>query len=313
MSPTLWSRGAGLAVAATLTGLAVGVQPPMTATAQFNDTAVVVGNTMTTRSACSTGPSYAAAVLAANPSFYWRLGEQAPPAVTSVQDSTANDLDATVQDVGLTFGPTSAGLIECDDTYSLDLPGTPTSSQFLVQPTAVPNPDTFTISAWVQTTSDQGGWVLGMGSARWGTSVNRDRVLYLRPDGRPAFTVGLAPRTTVQGATPVNDDVPHLLVATVGPSGTVLYVDGVEVDSDPTLTSGAVYTGNEPTDPPPPAVPPTPDGHGYWRVGYDATTGFGPGAPTRDQLSGRVDEVAVWQNRALTASDVAELYAQNHW
>ena len=48
--------------------------------------------------------------------------------------------------------------------------------------------------------------------------------------------------------------------------------------------------------PPPPAVLPTADGFGYWRVGYDSTAGLGPSAPTRDQIDARIDEVAVWQD-----------------
>lgn len=313
MSPTPWSRTSGLAVATVLAGLAAVVPSPLTSVAQLTDSHPVAGNRVSTRAACVGGPVYAAAVLAASPSFYWRVGERTPPAVTVVDDASAANLDGTVRGTGLTFGPTIAGLVACDTTYAVQLRGRTTDNGFLVQATAVPNTDTFTISAWVQTASARGGWVVGMGSSRWGTSTNRDRVLYLQSNGRPSFSVGLAPRATIEGTTAVNDNQPHHLVATLSPAGMALYVDGVQVASNPAVTGGAYYTGNEPANQPPPANPATPDGFGYWRVGYNARAGLGPAVPLRDQFTGRIDDVAVWQSRALTASEVADLFAQNHW
>lgn len=307
------SRGAGLALAATLAGVVLGVQSPLTSSAQLTDSQSLAGNILTTRAACAAGPTYAAAVLAANPTFYWRIGERTPPAVTSVNDATSNNLDGTVRGTGLTFGIATLGLIQCEDTYAVRFPGGAASTQFIVQQNAVPNPDTFTVSAWIRTNSTRGGWILGMGSARWGTSTNRDRVLYLQRNGRPSFAVGIAPRTILAGATSVNNNLPHLLVGTLDPSGMSLYVDGVRVAFNPSVTTGATFTGNEPADQPPPAVPATPNGYGYWRVGYDSTTGLGPSVPSRSQLLGRIDEIAVWQNTALTPSEVTDLYARNHW
>lgn len=296
---------------ASLVGAALATQMPLTSSASFTHSEDLGGNIMATRPACASGQLYASAVLAENPSFLWRFGETTPPAVTTVGDSSSNGIDGTVDGTGIGFGPTATGLIECDDTYAADFPGGG-STDFIVAPTAVPNPDTFTLSAWVKTNSSQGGWILGMGSARWGSSTNRDRVLYLRPNGQPEFSVGIGPRTVIEGPNPINDDTAHLLVATLGPAGMVLYVDGQVVAADNSVTSGASYSGNEPTDPPP-ATTPTPDGMGYWRVGYDSTAGFGATSPSEDQLHATIDTVAVWQNRALTPAEVSDLYAQNHW
>jgi hypothetical protein len=177
----------------------------------------------------------------------------------------------------------------------------------------VPNPNTFTLSAWIRSTSSRGGWIVGMGGSRWGSSTNRDRVIYLQRNGLPTFSVGIGPRSVIAGTTPVNDGQRHLLVATLGPAGMALYVDGTQVASDPSVTTGATYTGNGPADPTPPTNPATPNGYGYWRVGYDSTAGLGPVTPTRDQLAARIDEVAVWQNRQLTSAQVTGLYAGNHW
>lgn len=313
MSPPPWSRATGLALAGALAGLAVTAHAPLTSAALLTDRATVASSQVSTRTACAAGPLYAAAVLAQTPSFYWRFAEVPPPAVTAVADSTSNAVGGTVMGGGLTVGAAPTGLITCDDTGDAEGLGLLGSDGFVVAPTAVPNTDTFTVSAWVRMNSTRGGWVLGMASARWGTSSNRDRVLFVRDDGRPAFTVGQSPRVVVSGPTPVNDGLPHLLVATLGPAGMVLYVDGVAVASDVTVTTGATYTGNEPVDQPPPATAATPDGFGYWRVGYDEAGDLGPDAPSRNQLNGRIDEVAVWQTRALSASAVAALYDQNHW
>lgn len=299
--------GAGLCVLA-LAG------PNVVATSGVMTGSVTVGaNTVGTRAACAAGPSYPVAVLALNPSFYWRIPERTPPAVTSVSDATPNNLPGTVQGTGLTFGTASAGLVDCEDSYSVRFPGNAASRQFLVQRTAVGNTDTFTLSAWVRTSSTRGGWVVGMGGSRWGTSTNYDRVIYLQRNGRPSFSVGIGPRTSIFGTTSINDNQPHHLVATLSSAGMALYVDGALVASDPTVTAGAFYTGNGPADPTPPANPATPDGFGYWRVGYDATTGLGPVTPSRSQLGGQIDEVAIWQSTALTAGQVADLYASDHW
>lgn len=307
------SRRARLALAATLAGSALALPAIVTTAGQLTASSTVGGNSVTTRAACVGGPLYAQAVSALNPSFYWRVAERTPPAVTQLADTTTNNLNGTVRGTGLTFGVANVGQIACDNTYSVRFRGQAADNGFVVQQTAVPNTDTFTLSAWVRSTSTRGGWIVGMGSARWGTSTNRDRVLYLQRNGRPTFSVGIAPRRVIEGPTAVNDGNPHLLVATLGPAGMVLYVDGVQVAANPSVTAGASYTGNEPADQPPPAVPATPDGFGYWRLGYDSTAGLGPVTPTRNQLAARIDEVALWQSTQLGASAVNGLYAQNHW
>lgn len=307
------SRVGSLTLGAGLCVLALAGPSVVSTSGVMTDSVTIGSNTVGTRTACAGGPSYPAAVLALNPSFYWRIPEQTPPAVTSVSDATPNNLPGTVQGTGLTFGTGSAGLVDCEDTYSVRFPGNATSRQFLVQQTAVSNTDTFTLTAWVRTNTTRGGWVVGMGGSRWGTSANYDRVIYLQRNGRPSFSVGIGPRTNIFGTTSINDNQPHHLVATLSSAGMALYVDGSLVASNPSVTAGAFYTGNGPADPTPPANPATPDGFGYWRVGYDATAGLGPVTPTRSQLRGQIDEVAVWQSTALNAGQVSDLYASDHW
>ena len=122
--------------------------------------------------------------------------------MTTVTDSSSNGTDGSAKGAASRSDRRNDGLIECDDTYSAAFDGSITSDGFLVQPTAVMNPDIFTISAWVRTSSNQGGWILGMASARWGTSVNRDRVLYLQSNGQPGVLCRDRPSNDVGGHHP---------------------------------------------------------------------------------------------------------------
>ena len=100
------------------------------------------------------------------------------------------------------------------------------------------------------------------------------------------------------------------MVASVGPAGTELYVDGVREANDPAQTTAETYTGNEQALPPPAVSPATQDGQGYWRVGWDNLNGWGP---TDFGLNGVVDEAALFENKQLTPAQVAALWAANHW
>ena len=102
---------------------------------------------------------------------------------------------------------------------------------------------------------------------------------------------------------------PHFLVATLGPGGASLYVDGVRDRFDPAQTTAETYTGNE-TVSPTGTGPTTPDGQGYWRVGWDDINGWGA---TDYGLAGVVDEAALFENKALTPAEVASLWSTNHW
>ena len=55
---------------------------------------------------------------------------------------------------------------------------------------------------------------------------------------------------------------------------------------------------------------PTPDGEGYWRVGWDSVAGWGL---TDAGLDGVIDDAALFENRVLTPAEVAGLWAANHW
>ncbi|MFD4689385.1 DNRLRE domain-containing protein [Streptomyces sp. NPDC058463] len=157
------------------------------------------------------------------------------------------------------------------------------------------SPTPYSIETWFRTTSTTGGRIIGYGSnigtAQGQTSGISDKLLYLTDNGRLAFGVqsgNSSTRPTVTTAGTYNDGSWHHAVATQGPSGMVLYVDGAAVG-----TNGA--TGNR-------------SYNGYWRVGGDAMNNAWPNRPTSTYFAGQVDETAVYPT-ALTAAQVAAHHA----
>lgn len=145
--------------------------------------------------------------------------------------------------------------------------------------------DTFSVEAWVRTTSATGGLIAGYGLYQQAQSPNQDRVLYLDAAGHPFLGAHHGVNDTISGADPINDGAWHHVVGTLSPgSGGVLYVDGVRVASSATMRS-------------------TSKAAGYWRVGGDRMTGWAS-SPSPAFLAGSLADVAVYPT-ALTATQVA--------
>jgi hypothetical protein len=262
----------------------------------------VAAGTLVTRAACTTTPSsYAAAVMALNPTLYWRFSEAA--GATTVADSSGNGTAGTVMNSSpatgvagpLVLGTAGSGLVQCDDTgvTSPSIPGTLSSGSFVVLPTARLAPNTFTILAWVRTKSTAGGRLIGDGNRAAGSSTRSDRMLFLDNTGRAVFGVSFTGKRSLRSATAVNDGQPHFLAASLGPAGAALYVDGVLAQSDPKLTGATRYQG-------------------YWRVGWDSLSGWAA-VPTDFGLAGIIDEAAVFEGVQLSSAQIAGLWAANHW
>ena len=117
---------------------------------------------------------------------------------------------------------------------------------------------TYSVEAWVKTTSTTGGMIAGDGLWQTNDSQIEDRVLYFDTHGDLRFgaynngptNAGL--KSTITSPTAYNDGTWHHVVGTIGASGAALYVDGVQVASDATMVDTSVYYGN-------------------WRVGGDAS------------------------------------------
>ena len=112
------------------------------------------------------------------------------------------------------------------------------------------NPQVYSVETWVKTTATSGR-ILGFGNTKTGLSTSYDRQLYLQNDGKVVFGAG-SPAVTLTSQAAINNGSWHHLVATQGPGGMTLWVDGQAVASN-TQASAMNYTG-------------------YWRSGGDRAT-----------------------------------------
>ena len=260
------------------------------------------GNTVTSAvsgsvTVATTTSAYANRVLADGAGQYWRLGESSG---TTAYDHAA--LTNLTESAGITRG--TAGAVGGDAAITAN--GTANGLAAAGATVSTPG-ETFSVEAWVRTTSTAGGVVAQYGRTVPAASLaDTDRALYVDAGGRVSF--GLSARgadrvtryTTVRSGAPVNDGKWHHLVATVGAGGTTLYVDGAQVAANAAMTRANTRVA--------PA---------YWTLGSGtlasaatATTPATsvPDAPASSSLAGAIDEVAVYP-ATLTAEQVAAHHA----
>lgn len=269
---------------------------------------------------------YAGAVLRSEPSLYWRLDETAEQdartrsgelyyrartldASPNARQGTAERGYTTVTPEGYALGGPSA--LADGSGRSITFSGTTgrvaegyTNDFRPVQD----GPTTYSTELWFRTTGSTGGRLAGFGDRRTeayervqpsGTtpaappvyddslSTRTDRLLYLSDTGRVVFgTLNGSTKVTIRSGTGFNDTQWHHAVATSGPGGMRLYVDGV-LRASGTSAANAVYPG-------------------FWKVGFDTLSGWAD-RPASSALKGGVDEFAVYP-RALTAAEVATHY-----
>ncbi len=166
---------------------------------------------------------------------------------------------------------------------SIRFPGTGT--QALVATNPVNNPTVWSAETWFSTTTTSGGRLIGFGNSGDpnGTSSNYDRYVYMLDDGTLRYGIWTGAATTLTSPATYNDGTWHHVVATHGPGGMQLFVDGALVASGPAVAPQA-YTG-------------------YWRLGADHTWG----GATSDGFAGSLDEAAVY-DKQLSAATVAQHY-----
>ena len=235
-----------------------------------------VSNTVTVTSSVG---AYGSRVVQDGASSYWRLGE--------TSGSTAYDIvggaDAAKQS-GVTFG--AAGALAGDSNKAATFSGT-TSGYLGAGSTATGAPSTFTTEAWFKTTSTKGGKIIGFGSAKTGSSTSYDRQVYLANNGKVVFGVSSNANKVITSPTAYNNGAWHQVTASLSSAGMELYVDGILIGTDSSVTSAASYNG-------------------YWRIGGDNLSGW-PSAPTSGYLAGSIDDVAVYP-AALTLAEVKNHY-----
>ncbi len=229
--------------------------------------------TGTNPAAATPADTYGARVSTDAPDVYWRLGESSGAVA---RDTSGSAYDGTLTGVSAYGRP---GAVTGTTDTAIQLNGT--SGSVAAQQTWGA-PREFTTEAWFRTTTTSGGRIVGFGSSSSGLSSSYDRMVCMRNDGKLSFGVSSGGQQTVVSPAAYNDGAWHHVVATHGPAGMRLYVDGIERGANAGVTSGASYTG-------------------YWRAGGDRCwTGT-----SSSYFAGTLDEVAVYP-RALSASSIAE-------
>ena len=216
--------------------------------------------------------AYGAAVYALDPALYWRLGEST--------GSIAADASGYNQR-GTYFGSVTKGATGALDGVA-DSAATFAGGQVISQNT-FSNPRSYSLEAWIKTTTTSGGKIIGFGNSPDGNSSNYDRHVYMTDTGQIIYGVWVGVSETITTSGSFNDGQWHHVVATQGAGGMRLYVDGV-LQGTNGQTGAQDYTG-------------------YWHVGGDVT--WGPGDY---EFDGTIDEVAVYF-APLTANDVLQHYA----
>jgi len=247
--------------------------------------AAFTGSTSTpanTFAAAASFPSYPATIAADHPSVQYRLDD-------AFTDGTAVDEaggPGAVYDLPYRFGV--AGAIGDGDT-ALAFDPSRDANIGVHDADSVNDPEVFSEEIWFKTTTTTGGKLIGFGNSQDGESSNYDRHIYMLDDGRLEFGVWNAnPGATLATSSSYNDGNWHQVVATLGPAGLVLYVDGAQQGADPATTTAQAFTG-------------------YWRIGGD-NLGFWPDQPSSDHFTGELDEVSVYSTQ-LTAARISAHYA----
>jgi len=218
---------------------------------------------------------YGKAIYQSDPDLYWRVGESSGATAFDSGPSGSNGIYAG----GVTKSVTGAIARTNDKAITLNgFDGAVAASS------QVNNPTVYSEELWFKTTTNRGGKLIGFGSNQTGFSGSYDRHVYMFDDGRLRFGVWTGQTNVIDTGRAYNDGAWHHLVATQGPDGMNLYVDGANVGSNP-QTAAQAYTG-------------------YWRVGGDNCWG----GNSSNYFAGSIDDVAVYSTE-LSAAAVASHYA----
>lgn len=149
------------------------------------------------------------------------------------------------------------------------------------------NPVLISYSVWFKTTTTSGGKILGLGNSQTGLSNNYDRHIYMANNGKLFWGVYSGGGRVINTSQSYNDGKWHHVVASLSSNGMYLYIDGIFIAKDITITSADSFTG-------------------FFRIGFDRTAGW-PSAPGSDYFNGSIDDIRIY-NRTLLDSEIKSLY-----
>ena len=217
---------------------------------------------------------YGLAVYNDSPTVFLRLNEASG---TLANDSSGSGADGTYFG-GETLGAASPVTGPAGSAVAFNgIDGTVSTN------VAVPGPSTYSEEIWFNTTTSQGGKLIGFGNAPSGRSSNYDRHVYMQNNGQLTFGTYTGQMNTATSSHSYNDGQWHYLVASQGADGMKLYVDNALVATNP-QTSAQAYSG-------------------YWRIGGDTSWGGSSAF-----FNGTLDEAAIYPV-VLTPSQIAAHYA----
>jgi hypothetical protein len=261
------------------TGLTPGTAEKYKLTVSNGTYTTAAGAVVTTTVASASDP-YVSSVLANNPTLYWRLDQ--PSGVYTPDRSTGND--PGVATTGVTYGTPGALTSDTDTAMTFNgSTGNIQSNNLEVGPT------TFTLDLWFKTTTTKGGLLIGFGNgnstnAQYNASSDYDRHIYMTNSGQLIFGDYTGSTQIAESPSAYNNGAWHHVVATSGPTGMHLYVDGTQVATN-SNTQAQSYSG-------------------YWHVGEDSL-GSWPSSPSSSAFSGSIDDVAVYEGVQLTPSQMS--------
>lgn len=226
----------------------------------------------------ATADPYAAQVVADEPALYWRYDDHHG---AFAADASGTD-NSGVHKGSPTRGVTPAAVPGGSEAVGYN----GRSYQFSYSDRPSERQDAYTIETWFRTTTSDGGKLIGFENRYERPSSSYDKHIYMTNGGRLVFGVYTGTTRTASTWRSYNDGQWHHVVATLGPDGMRLYVDGEE-EARGWATSSQSYTG-------------------YWRVGGGRLTGW-PLRSSSDFFDGQIDETAVYHT-ALTESQIQRHY-----
>ena len=228
---------------------------------------------------CTSAGQHSGAYLA------WPLGD-------NPTQSGANAADVSGNGRAGTYGgsPTRNPLPGCKRDTNGTMAVKDPNDDYVYYPTTLKPPTESTMTIWFQTTSRNGGRLMGFSNSKTGASSASDRNLWLSNAGLVVFGVNSGTvKTTINSPLAYADGKWHQAVASLSATaGMTLYVDGVQV-----ATNAAVKTAT--------------NANGYWRVGWDDLSSWGTFRPISNNLTGNLAFAAVYTS-PLPASQIPPLY-----
>ncbi len=234
---------------------------------------------VTAASATSSQP-YVDAVMANDPLLYWRYDETAN---AFASDSSGNG-NSGVHKNGVETGVTPPA-VPGPNAAAASYDGV---DAYTYSDDVVPSIGRYTLETWFQTTTDEGGKLIGLGDRINQESWSHDNNVYMLDNGELQFSVYNGSYRTATSDDSYNDGEWHHVAASVGSNGMELYVDGERVDRNSRITSGRSLPGY------------------YWHTGGDALDRF-PNQPDSDYLAGALDETAIYGSQ-LSANQIETHY-----